>query len=198
MPTGYTCIIEDGDPSFQEYAWRCARAFGAFIMERDNPLGAKMTLRAEPDPYHLNETLAAQEACSALDAMSDDDYNARESKRVAARNAEFAAFAAKNRVVLDRYAKMRAAAEAWTPPTAEHASLRDFMISQIDDSTKWMNVTLPLVEFESRIEARARLVSNIEYHAKEYGKEVDRANERNAWIAALVSSLGTPPQNDKP
>jgi hypothetical protein len=194
MPTGYTCIIEDGDPSFQEYVWRCARAFG--IMDRDVHMDAKVALRSEPNPYHLNATLAAQEACSALDAMSDDDYTARETERVAARNAEFAEFAERNRAMLDRYAKMRAAAKAWTPPTAAHAALRDFMISQIDDSTKWMDVTLPAVTFVSRSEARARLVSEIDYYAKEYGKEVDRTNERNAWVSALVGSIGTPPQND--
>mgnify|MGYP003341377176 CR=1 FL=1 len=30
MPTGYTSIIEDRtDATFEEYVWRCARAFGA-------------------------------------------------------------------------------------------------------------------------------------------------------------------------
>ena len=39
MPTGYTAIIED-DPNctFEQYLMRCARAFGATVTMRDDPL----------------------------------------------------------------------------------------------------------------------------------------------------------------
>lgn len=37
MPTGYTADIKDGI-TFRDFALRCARAFGATIMQRDEDI----------------------------------------------------------------------------------------------------------------------------------------------------------------
>ena len=197
MPTGYTSIIEDGEPTFEEYAWRCARAFGAFIMERDNGLDAKIALRREPDRYHIDANSRAKDQLIAFDRLSDAEYEAQESTRVHIANEAASEAAERARFILARYAAMRAKAETWTPPTPEHARLREFMIEQIDTSTKYMSVGPWTQEPVPRAEARQRILDNIRYHAEHYAEEVKRTEERNAWAAALVDSLGTPPQNDK-
>lgn len=39
MPTGYTAPVVDGEVTeLKEFVWRCARAFGALVYLRDDPL----------------------------------------------------------------------------------------------------------------------------------------------------------------
>ena len=49
MPTGYTANIVDGEETFEEYVWRCTRAFGAMMHMRDDSLGAKFTVPDNAD-----------------------------------------------------------------------------------------------------------------------------------------------------
>lgn len=53
MPTGYTDKIYRGEPqTFPEFAARSARAFGALISMRDEPLGDELPKKIEYDTSH--------------------------------------------------------------------------------------------------------------------------------------------------
>ena len=51
MPTGYTDLINNGC-TFNEFVMGCARAFGATIDMRDEPLGAEIPEKFELSDYH--------------------------------------------------------------------------------------------------------------------------------------------------
>lgn len=54
MPTGYTAAVEDGTiTEFDDFAWQCARAFGALIMMRDDPMSAPIPQKFEPTAEHV-------------------------------------------------------------------------------------------------------------------------------------------------
>ena len=55
MPSYYTAdICNEKDISFQEFALKCARAFGAFVHMRDEPLNTTLS-RPTLSDYHTNE-----------------------------------------------------------------------------------------------------------------------------------------------
>ena len=193
MPTGYTAIIEDRETvTLEEFAHRCARAFGALVEMRDDPLGTPIPDTFEPHFWHKEELRKARGQVAELESMtpeqaavlSDADY----AKHVERTN-EINAAQAKT---LAKYAVMRAKVEAWTPPTRDHEGLRAFMLQQIDTSTEYMKPT----EVSPKQEPAKWLVdqltyarSNVEYHERELAKDEERAKERTAWVKALKASL---------
>src|SRR5690242_16095032 len=83
MPTGYTSELQERDQLFAEFVWRCARAFGALIMMREERMDAPVPERFEVDAYYV-ESLAKARArmvelkgTSALgaDALAAADYD---------------------------------------------------------------------------------------------------------------------------
>jgi hypothetical protein len=62
MPTGYTAKLYDGDQKFQDFAMECARAFGALIEMRDEPMNAKIPETFEPSEHHVNGLERAKKA----------------------------------------------------------------------------------------------------------------------------------------
>ncbi len=59
MPTGYTADIAKGI-TFQQYAWSCARAFGALVMMRDEPSDAPIPEAFTPSDYHVKALAEAR------------------------------------------------------------------------------------------------------------------------------------------
>ena len=75
MPSGYTAAIKDGI-TFSDFAMNCARAFGALISMRDEPLDAPIPERVEPTDYHAEKIKKAEERLSALIAMTAKELDA--------------------------------------------------------------------------------------------------------------------------
>ena len=71
MPTGYTAEIKDGI-SFETYALKCARAFGACIMQRDDNSNSGAKLQ-EPSDYHYKQVAEADLRLSKATSMSIKD-----------------------------------------------------------------------------------------------------------------------------
>ena len=65
MPTGYTAAVKDGI-TFEQFAWSCARAFGALIDMRDSPTGAPIPQRFEPSQYNAVE---AEKASAEIERL---------------------------------------------------------------------------------------------------------------------------------
>lgn len=62
MPTGYTAPIYEGKQiTFPEFAMQCARAFGALIDMRDDPMDSPIPDAFVPDTYHARELVKARE-----------------------------------------------------------------------------------------------------------------------------------------
>lgn len=191
MPTGYSCIIEEG-ASFEQFVWYAARGMGALIMMRDDPMDAPIPERFEPSPYDAERLEKARARLRELEGMSS------EAADVAAGLAYDSAMAlheermselkeknARYRAVLDKV-------EAWKPPTAQHEGFKSFLIEQIRisiDSGRWLK--LPVAQSGKEwleaelIEARRQ----VGYHAKSHEEELERTESRNRWLAELRASV---------
>jgi len=196
MPTGYTSKLCEEDVSFQEYALSCARAFGALVMMRDDPHDKPIS-RFEPTDYHEKAVVEAEAKIKSVEAMSDDDVLAEQDKE----NAKYTKLQKesdeKKAAARRRLVDMRSKVSDWKPPTSDHDGLKKFMLEQIDitmpiDGTSGTYYQEQLTTFSAQECRRTRIAEarkDILYHKKEHAKEVERTDERNAWVEDLRGSL---------
>lgn len=196
MPTGYTANIADGI-TFEEYAWRCARAFGALINMRDDPSDAPIPEELKIDPYHLKEMRKSEAELNLLSGMTEIEIEAMVEKEYNEAIAERNESIAKNHDLMEKYAAMLSQVRAYVPPTPDHIELKVFMEEQIVKSMDFDNMLKyyadnPIIKkpVMRRVTDKVKSVKDsINYHIEEYKQEVNRTNDRNAWIKALRDSL---------
>ncbi|HET8688492.1 MAG TPA: hypothetical protein VFM18_17915 [Methanosarcina sp.] len=198
MPTGYTATLCDKEQSFGEFALGCARAFGACIGQRDDPL-SDLPKSAERDNYHVLELRRAETELAVLLDMSDAD---RIELGTTARDDEIIHYQAaveKRKVVHERLSRMIATVEGWNPPTPDHDNLKKFMLEQLattikhDGDVEYYQTQLnsainktPLDYYNEKVKSAQW---NVDYHKKEQVKADSRVDDRNGWISALYKSL---------
>ena len=196
MPTGYTADIASGKlTDFNEYALQCARAFGACIMLRDEPMSSDIPA-FEPSTYHRDALETAKADLATLDRMTTDDCLAAQSKELADA-VEYRDKRLKEKAEeLLRYETMLAKAKAFVAPTPNHSEYAKFLVTQIEESIKFDCDTsyyekpierLPIEQW--RQERRSSLMKDIERHAKEQAAEESRTASRNEWVNALKRAL---------
>jgi len=200
MPTGYTAGVQNGTVAdFKTFAMQCARAFGALIDMRDSPADAPIPEEQKPSEYHVEAIAKAEGNLAELRNMGLEERAAAwRAARTAAelRRDEYRAERVQQE---ERYRAMLAEARAWSPPTAEHQGLKDFMVKQLSESIEFdcrpphYDPTSsvgdsPLEWWDSQIAAVQR---DIEYHREEDAKERLRVAGRNRWVNELRRSLGS-------
>ena len=194
MPTGYTLDLYDGkDITFEEFVLRCARAFGALIDMRDEPMDAPIPERFEPSDYHLKELIKAKKRLEEVKGWDEEkaEQEAERAYRDALKKRE--EFIEKNKLIHKRYEDMLSKVREWKPPTPDHVDLKKFMIQQLEDSIEFdcfipeMPQSLSGEEYKEQQIKKA--LDDIDYHEKEYAKEVSRVHERNKWLLLLRESL---------
>lgn len=196
MPTGYTAGVQSGEiTEFKEFALTCARAFGACVSLRDEPLDNPIPEEFEPSDYHRKQLVEAEAEMRRLLTMTEADYaraaQADYDNAVDSYNERIA----RRQVEAERYTAMLKQAEAWEPPTPEHDELRKFMIQQLTESINfdcresWDKPPEPVGTETWRRDAIAKVAKNIEYHTEQHAKEVKRAKDRTEWVRALRESL---------
>lgn len=194
MPTGYTYEIEKGI-TFQTFAMNCACAFGALISMRDAPTGAEIPEELKPSTYHSEAIEKLNERLKVLDAMTEieaDTEAEEEYRKEVERNAKYVAGKEELR---KKYQAMLADVRAWKPPTPDHVELKNFMESQIVDSIKWdciggeLSKPKRLAGDKWLQSAKLKALKDLAYNEEENNKEIERVDQRNAWIKALRQSL---------
>jgi hypothetical protein len=205
MPTGYTSILHEDRPvAFNEFAWRCARAFGAFVMMRDDGLDVPVPSKMVPSDYHEKRITEARAALSEARAMIPSVAFERADESYRKALASYESAKAERAKLRERYLAMRAEAEAWQPPTPEHEGLRRFMIEQIDacavdyQESDWDKPPLRLSGEDYKHELENRALRELAYHTKALADERKGCDQRNTWIDALRSSVGPPPNQGGP
>lgn len=194
MPTGYTANIKDGI-TFEQYALQCARAFGALVDMRDEPSDAEIPNSFEPDDYnakrleeakkrlHFFRTLSSEE-CEAMAKQEHQEELARQIKRLE-----------ENKALMASYHAMLEQAKAWTPPSSDHVNLKEFMVSQIEESIRFDDRSeycepLPRQSGEQWLADQIKAAEwSVSYHEKAHKEEVDRCKKRSEWVKALRTSL---------
>jgi len=191
MPTGYTAIIEDGNPTFKEYALGCARAFGALIHMRDDDLSVEIRPRVADTTYEEKRLKEVTADLAALEKMTPEalevyvaDLNRKAIKEWEQRALEKADIQAK-------YDKMKAQVLAWEPPTPEHQNLKKFMLEQIQISLPYPTSSRPkpISAREYRTSQTAYMMERIADLVKSIQATKDRAEQSNKWVKDLVESL---------
>jgi hypothetical protein len=196
MPTGYTADIAKGI-TFEQYALACARAFGALILMRDDPSDAPIPERFEPSDYSVKALAEAKAELTHLDAMSvtetaaaaDAEY-AAETERCSQRRAEYTE-------LRNKYNAMLAQVVQWEPPTPDHVKYKEFMVEQIrssidgDCNEKYITEPALLTGQQWLMRKITEARRSVAYHEKSHAEEIERTDNRNAWIKALRDSLAT-------
>ncbi len=199
MATGYTGIIGEKDVTFEEFALRCARNFGALILMRDQPLDAPIPAKFVPSDHHEKRITEAKARLLKVQTRSEAETVAEmkeRRERALARTIEANDRAERLR---GRYEALVAAAEAWQPPTPEHEGLKAFMLKQLRSSIDWdcRPAEAPRGENDPDAYNRAEVdaaLEDLRYHTEKHAEELARTDERNAWVRALRESLGGAPK----
>lgn len=196
MPTGYTADIKDGI-DFKTYALNCARAFGACVTLRDEPGGGdNIPDSFAPSDYNAKALNKARAELVALDAMTPAERERGAAKAWDDAETSRLMRLEDKRKQREAYEAMLEKVKAWTPPTTEHTGLHEFMRTQIEQSIDFDCVgdydktpTVRLTGGEWVAQRQVDLARDVAYHTKEHAAEVERANSRTAWVAALRASL---------
>lgn len=199
MPTGYTAIIEDKkDVTFRDYILGCARAFGACISMRDEPMDRPLPKELKVDPYHIKELEKQHQEFRVLNNYTEKQLEKKASNEF---NREVRKLKQGHTEAIEkesRYAKILEEVEAWLPPTKDHNELKNFMRQQIQTSTEYVHTDYYQKELlELKIltgkqwftKELARINKDIKYHNKEYKEEEARIKNRSDWLKALWKSL---------
>ena len=206
MPTGYTHKVQETDDlPFDEFLWDCARAFGALIHMRDDSMGAQIKLPEESD-WHKNSLKEATSKLEKLQKMTLAQAKAerdRERERAQKNAKESLAEKLQSR---KRYERMIKLVEAWSPPTSEHKGLKEFMLSQLNDSVKFdcnndYYEDLLKKKMVSPKEWLAAAIADakysIDYHSKKAREEHEDTLKRIEWIMQLQHSVPLPKKSKK-
>lgn len=198
MPTVYTAAIADGI-DFEQFVMRCARAMGACILMRDDPMDAPIPERFEPSDYHARKLEEASAALAKLRVMSCDETEVAAQEAFAAETNSNTEAIARNRELRGKYEAMLTQVQAWAPPTPDHEGFKRFMTEQLTESIRfdcnedYYQERKPKLKTgeQWRVEQIAAALRDVDYHTRERDEEVARTESRNQWIAALRGSLAT-------
>lgn len=203
MPTGYTSVIEEGDGcTFEEFAWRCARAFGALIEMRDIGLDAPVPQQFKVDPWHRKSLEDDQKRLAELQVMTEVEADRRAAAEYTQRSEEHRKEEKRRTATVARYDAMIAKVKAWKPPTKEHEGMKTFMLQQIDTSVEYMRKPFwdgPKKQTgkEWLREQRVHAAQSVQRSAESLAEATERVNDRNRWVEALRESV-PPPKRMRP
>jgi hypothetical protein len=194
MPTGYTSDLYDLKPTTRnEFILQCARAFGATIMQRDDPLSDPPKPRVPRTEYMDSNILRAKRERLEARRWSKEEAIAQAKKK---NDESLAYWEEANKKALARrrnYERMLAEVDAWTPPTPDHVELKNFMIDQLRSSIEWdckmYDPPTPTTGEEYRKSVIQQAERDVDYYIQQRQAEIDRANGANGWITALYDSL---------
>jgi len=198
MPTGYTSKIYEGeDVSGKEFIMTCARAFGALIEMRDEPLDARIPEELKVDTYHEKQLERSKQELDKYKNMSIEEAQKLVDKNYKKRIEENNKYYKEKLELKDRYEKVLVEVEAWKLPSPDHQSLKNYAIDQLNKSIDFDCSGIENYEKEIKKETPEEYIQlkidkclwDIEYHQREWDNEVKRVNERNLWIKQLRNSL---------
>jgi len=200
MPTGYTHNIKDGI-TFRKFALNCARNFGAAIALRDEDSSVGVTpenvkFGSDYDKKALAAAKSAESKFRKLTRAQKNKLFKAETNRILdnCRRTDASSKAQKQ-----SYLSMLEKVKSWTPPTRDHENMKDFMVSQINESidcdcdTKYNDARI--IEIVTRTYAewlkskKDELISNIQFYQEHLDKAIARDNERSNWVKDLLDSL---------
>lgn len=195
MPSGYTAKIYNGEEvTGKEFVIQCARAFGATIMMKDEPMD-KPIPEFEPDNYYLKSLKNEKEKLLKFQRMTTEEAQVELDSRYEKSQKEYYESIKKYSELESRYTRTLREVEAWQPPSAEHIHLKEYAIDQLKSSIE-NDCNTKYLRLPEREDAKTWLSDMIEHYQKniiryqkDWENEVQRTEERNQWIRQLKESL---------
>ena len=195
MPTGYTASVADGTlTDFCTFALRCARNFGATIMQREESMDILPKLREESD-YAKQSLAKSEEELARLKRMTLEKAQAEQEREHRERMRLNEEAREDHREKRERYTTMLEQVRRWKAPTADHRGLKKFMIEQLEESIRfdcddeWLEEK-PLEALDEWLEEKKRRAFEaVKRSAQDVVEERVRVAGSNAWIQALWESL---------
>ena len=194
MPTGYTYPVVDGKVTdFPEFAMQCARAFGALITMREDPMDAEIPDEFKPSDYSGKKLAEAKAKLKKLHALSPAQVQERADESYAIQLKAHLDYRARMRLENDRLDAMLKHVRSWRPPTSEHKGLKEFMVEQLTTSKhdmKWGSEEPVKRSAEDWLASEiASAKREVDYHTKDDEQEKERAASRTEWVRQLRASL---------
>lgn len=196
MPTGYTAyLLEDGaDISFKTFATTCARAFGACVTMRDDPIGTEIPEEFKPSSYHLDSSDEAKNDLKKYTEYTDAQIQDKIDSEYEASMKYYLDSVAKSKVAKYNLESLYSKVKDWTPPSGEFDNFKKFMLEQLQTTINHdCTVYSDKPKKQSIDNYRKMRISmaqrDIEYHIKQYHEEVTRVALRNKWIKELRDSI---------
>lgn len=194
MPTGYTAEIADGI-SFEKFVLRCARAFGALIDMRDDPMDAEIPDEFKPSDYHQKKLETARVELAEAKSITLEDAAVKAEQNYRKELEQHEKYLADKKELKTKYTAMLQLVKEWQPPTPDHAELKNFMVQQITESinfdcnTSYNKPPKLHIAHEWLDQKINECLESVAYHSTELEKEIERCNCRTAWVKALKQSL---------
>lgn len=199
--TGYTSQLIERNLDFKQFALVCARAFGAFVEIRDEPLSSPLPDKITSDVSYEEERLSeTKESLKRLTKMN----KRQRIKYIKDKDVEYYNFI-QNELVKDaklirQLTPVLIDAEKWEAPTSEHDGLKQFILSQLRgelESANWsfdyyikaLNETKNTNYLERFNDILTRLKEDVERYDETIKDIIDRTENKNTWYQDLVSSL---------
>lgn len=198
MPTGYTDIISREDITFEQFALRCSRAFGATIELRDESLDAEIPEEFQPSTYHKEKLEEAEKELEDFRIKTDEELQVELEVEFKENQAYYLSKIEEESKLKLKYYAMLAKVQAWVPPTVEHEGLKKFMIEQLQSSVDFdckgdyyegeLNKPKDTLE-EYRKKKLSKLEWNVNYHRENWDNAVAKIENTNKWLKELRVSL---------
>ena len=193
MPTGYAEAIKD-DITLEQYAMRCARAWGALIMMRDDPLDAPIPEEIPPTTWYKEHLKEEQDRLALLESLSIEDASSMNLMEFNKAMEVYEKRMQGKTILRQKYIAMRNKVSAWEV-SEPYLSFKSFMIEQIDTSMEGdCNVkyeqTPVLIDTQQWLQEQiAQTQKQIAYFTEQDAEEVARCADRNAWLRGLREAL---------
>ena len=203
MPTGYTNIIDDGNPTAAEYLWRCARGTGLCLHMRDDTLSKEPTPPPPPDPYYKERLDKYEQELKHLESLTPEQADAEAAAGQQERLQQITQYEEREAVTYAKYAAMRARVAVFVPPKGLEG-LRDFALEQLSVGAPILRRrNEPLPQRESgeayRTNRLAQTRRLLESARSDWEREQRRAAEGIKLFAELKQALADfkPEQSNK-
>ena len=194
MPTGLTApIYADDSMTAEQFLWRCARHFGALGFMRDDPANASIPETVVVSPYYYEAVTTAQRQLAEIEAMSDQEVEARAHAQYEEERKFWQESRAKAVAMRRRYDALIADVETWEPPSSKHTSLKDFALTQLRNSREAdcpvRESPEPILSVDWREDQLTYWTDQLAYAQQRLQEKEDRAREATEWIQQLRASL---------
>jgi len=196
MPTGYTQLLHDNpDTTTAEFIMRCARAMGACVSMRDEPLSTPIPETLKVDEYYVNRVVETQRRLFELRAMTPEQARNQAHLKQCEANLSRAEELEKYKKIAAVIENMTKSVKEWRAPTEQHEGLKSFMLEQLGmENPEWMvdyysKSAKPLDGDEWLKEEIERAKIDVERAEQRLAEEIESTAARNEWIKQLREAL---------